>query len=57
MDLKIFFLTIKNVLKREGVGVENSGNVSLFDTRGIQRAELIQYDPNSTNRPTNTNIR
>ena len=57
MDVKIFFLTIKNVLKREGVEVETSGNVRLFDTRGVQRADLIQYDPNSANRSTNTNIK
>ncbi len=57
MDVKIFFLTIENVLKREGVEVETSGNVSLFDTRGIQRAELIQYDPNFANRSTNTHIK
>lgn len=56
MDVKIFFLTIKNVLKCEGVGLEDTGNVSLYDIRGIQRAEFIQYDPNSANRPTNANL-
>ena len=53
MDLKIFFLTIKNVLMREGVGVETSGNVSLYDTRGIQRPELKEYDPKWEDRPFN----
>ena len=42
MDVKIFFMTIKNVLKREGVGVETSGNVSLYDTRDVQRPELLK---------------
>lgn len=53
MDFRIFFLTVKNVLMREGVGVETSGNVSLYDTRGIQRPELKDYDPKWANRPVN----
>lgn len=53
MDFRIFFLTIKNVLVREGVGVETSGNVSLYDTRGIQRPELKEYDPDWANHPVN----
>lgn len=53
MDFRIFFLTIKNVLVREGVGVETSGNVSLYDTRGIQRPELKDNDPKWESRPVN----
>lgn len=53
LDLKIIFLTIKNVVKREGVGVESSGQISLYDTRGIQRPGLAEYDPNRATRPTN----
>ena len=41
MDCKIFFTTVKNVVKREGVGVETSGNVSLYDVRGVQRPEYV----------------
>lgn len=41
LDMKIFFLTIINVLKREGVGVDTSGRVSLYDTRPIQRPEYL----------------
>ena len=53
IDFRIFFLTIKNVLVREGVGVETSGNVSLYDTRGIQRSELKEYDPDWANHSVN----
>lgn len=56
MDFRIFFLTVKNVLIREGVGVETSGNVSLYDTRGIQRPELKDCDPKWAERPTNANL-
>lgn len=42
LDVKIFFMTIKNVFKREGVGVETSGNVSLYDTRDVQRPQYLQ---------------
>lgn len=42
LDIKIFFLTIKNVVKREGVGVESSGKVSLDEIREPQRPELIE---------------
>ena len=42
LDIKIFFMTIKNVFKREGVGVETSGNVSLYDTRDVQRPQYLK---------------
>lgn len=45
LDAKIFFLTIYKVFKRESVGVESSGVVSLYDTRGIQRPKLAHFDP------------
>ncbi len=41
LDIKIFFMTIKSVFKREGVGVETSGNVSLYDTRDVQRPRYV----------------
>lgn len=44
LDIKIFFLTIYKVFKRESVGVETSGNVSLFDVRGVQRPEYVKND-------------
>ena len=44
LDLKIIFMTIKNVFTHEGVGVETSGVVSLYDTRDIQRPEYAHYD-------------
>lgn len=56
LDMKIISKTIKNVIKREGVGVETSGSVSLYDTRGIQRPKFAEFDPNRNNRPTNTNL-
>jgi len=43
-DIKVFFITIKNVIMREGVGVNSSGKVSLYDTRDIQRPEYAHYD-------------
>ena len=43
LDAKIFFLTIYKVIKRESVGVESSGVVSLYDIRGIQREKYAQY--------------
>lgn len=43
LDAKIFFQTIYKVFKRESVGVESSGVVSLYDTRGIQREKYAQY--------------
>lgn len=43
LDIKIFFMTIKNVFKREGVGVESSGKVSLYNTRDIQRPQYAEY--------------
>ncbi|MCI7070633.1 sugar transferase [Bacteroides pyogenes] len=43
LDAKIFFLTVYKVFKRESVGVETSGNVSLYDTRGIQRPQYSEY--------------
>ena len=42
LDIRIFFLTVMNVFKREGVGVETSGQVSLYDTRGVQRPQYLQ---------------
>lgn len=44
LDIKIFFLTIYKVFKRESVGVETSGNVSLYDVRGVQRPEYVKND-------------
>ena len=43
LDAKIFFLTIYKVFKRESVGVESSGVVSLYDIRGVQREKYAQY--------------
>lgn len=43
LDVKIFFLTIYKVIKRESVGIESSGLVSLYDTRGVQREKYAQY--------------
>ena len=43
LDIKIFFMTVYKVLKKESVGVESSGVISLFDTRGIQREKYAQY--------------
>lgn len=42
LDIKVFFMTIYKVLKRESVGVETSGNVSLYDVRDIQRPEYAK---------------
>lgn len=42
LDIKILFMTIYKVFKRESVGVETSGNVSLYDTRDIQRPEYVK---------------
>lgn len=42
LDIKIFFLTVYKVFKRESVGVETSGNVSLYDTRPVQRPEYVK---------------
>lgn len=44
LDIKIFFMTIKNVFKREGVCVETSGNVSLYDTRDVQRPRYVKKE-------------
>ena len=41
LHIKIFFMTVMNVFKREGVGVESSGVVSLYDTRGVQRPQYL----------------
>jgi len=41
LDIKIFFMTIIQVFKREGVGVESSGKESLFDVRPVQRPEYV----------------
>ena len=40
-DARILFLTVRKVLEREGVGVETSGNVSLYDTRPVQRPRYL----------------
>lgn len=42
LDIKILFLTVYKVIKKDSVGVETSGNVSLYDTRGIQRPEYVK---------------
>lgn len=42
LDIKIFFLTVYKVFKRESVGLETSGNVSLYDTRPVQRPEYVK---------------
>lgn len=42
LDIKIFFLTVFKVFKRESVGVETSGNVSLYDVRDVQRPEYVK---------------
>lgn len=42
LDIKILFMTIYKVFKRESVGVETSGSVSLYDTRDIQRLEYVK---------------
>ena len=44
LDIKIFFMTIYKVFKRESVGVETSGNVSLYDVRGVQRPEYVKNE-------------
>lgn len=41
LDIKIFFLTVYKVFKRESVGVGTSGNVSLYDVRDVQRPEYV----------------
>lgn len=41
-DVRILFLTVQKVLKREGVGVETSGNISLYDTRPVQRPQYLR---------------
>ncbi|MGI5848072.1 MAG: sugar transferase [Candidatus Cryptobacteroides sp.] len=40
LDIKIFFLTIFKVMKRENVGVDKSGLVSLYDVREVQRPRM-----------------
>lgn len=44
LDCKVIWLTAMQVIKKEGVGVESSGMVSLYDVRGVQRPEYRQYD-------------
>ena len=44
LDAKIFFMTIYKVFKRESVGVESSGKVSLYDVRNVQRPEYVKND-------------
>ncbi len=41
-DIRIFFLTIYKVFKRDNVGVDTSGNVSLYDVRDVQRPEYVK---------------
>lgn len=41
LDIKIFFLTVYKVFKRESVGVGTSGNISLYDVREVQRPEYV----------------
>ena len=45
LDIKIFFLTVYKVFKRESVGVESSGKVSLYDVRDVQRPEYAEKYP------------
>lgn len=45
LDVKIFFMTIYKVFKRESVGVDTSGDVSLYDVRDIQRPEYAEKYP------------
>ena len=41
-DFKLFFATIKSVIKQSDVGVPNEGmNIDLYSVRGIQRPELL----------------
>ena len=40
-DARILFLTVRKVLERVGVGVETTGNVSLYDTRPVQRPRYL----------------
>lgn len=42
LDIKIFILTVYKVFKRESVGLDSSGNVSLYDVRSIQRPEYVK---------------
>lgn len=42
LDIKIFFLTVYKVFKRESVGVDTSGNVSLYDVRPVQKPEYVE---------------
>ena len=44
MDIKVFFLTIYKVFKREKVGVDKSGNYSFFDYRDAQWAAEDRFD-------------
>ncbi len=42
-DFKIFFMTIKKVFEREDVGAPEVGaNLSLHETRGVQRPDLVK---------------
>ena len=44
LDIKIFLMTVMSVFKREGVGVESSGVVNLYDTRGVQRPQYVKNE-------------
>ena len=42
-DFKIFFMTIKKVFERDDVGAPEVGaNLSLHETRGVQRSDLVK---------------
>ena len=43
-DIKIFFLTIYKVFKRENVGVETSGAISFHEYRAAEWEELGKHD-------------
>ena len=44
-DVRIFFLTIKKVFGREDVGAPEEGaNLSLHETRGVKRPELLNKE-------------
>lgn len=42
LDVKIFFMTVKSVFRREGIGVDSSGKISLYDTRDVQRPQYLK---------------
>lgn len=42
LDVKIFFLTLFIILKRENVGIESSGLISLYDDREVKRSHYVK---------------